>query len=75
MYIPHLQRLNAPTRRVEIVIGSDIDPARHQTARETYGLDETVFTTNSEEVIARADVDLIVILAPMQVHGSLTREV
>ena len=73
VYIPHMQRLNLPVRRVEIVIASDIDPARHDVARQTYGLDETVFTTRSEEVLARPDVDLVVILAPMQVHGPLTR--
>ena len=73
VYIPHLQRLNVPVQRVEIVAASDIDPARHDHARAAYGLDDTAFTTNSEEVIARPDVDLVVILAPMQVHGSLTR--
>ncbi len=73
VYIPHLQRLNVQRRRVEIVAASDIDPARHEIARTTHGLDGTVFTTDPGEVIARPDVDLIVILAPMQVHGSLTR--
>lgn len=74
VYIPHMQRLNIPFRRVEIVIASDIDPARHEIVRTTYGLDETVFTTSSGEVIGWPDVDLVVILAPMQVHGSLTRD-
>ena len=53
VYIPHMQRLNLPVRRVEIVIASDIDPARHEIARAAHGLDDVVFTTGRDTVKGR----------------------
>jgi predicted dehydrogenase len=71
-YIPHLQRLNLPRQRVEIVVTCDIDEARRQTVHERYAIDN--FTTDYREVIDSPDVDLVLVLAAMPEHGRMTRE-
>lgn len=71
VYIPHIQRLNHPVPISEIVRVCDVDPARAAVVREHYGI--TAFTTDPREIIDAADIDLVVILAPMQSHGELTR--
>jgi predicted dehydrogenase len=70
-YIPHLQRLNLPRPRVEIVATCDVDEARREEVRERYGLD--AFTTDYREVAASPDVDLVLVLTAMQAHGEITR--
>ena len=72
VYIPHIQRLNYPRPISEIVRVCDVDPARADVVREQYGL--TDFTTDYQQIIGDASIDLVVILAPMQVHGRITRE-
>lgn len=71
VYIPHLRRLNIEGLPNEIVIACDVDPAREAVARDTYGIHS--FTTDYREVLARDDVDAVLILTAMQVHGEITR--
>jgi predicted dehydrogenase len=72
VYIPHLQRLNIPRQRTEIVLVSDIVEERREVMAKEHGV--TNFTTDYREVINHPDIDLILILAPMQLHGTITRE-
>ncbi len=71
-YIPHMQRLNMPTTQCEIAVVCDVDETRREIARDTYGLLQ--FTTDYHEIIENPNIDLVVVLAPMQVHGTITRE-
>jgi predicted dehydrogenase len=72
VYIPHIQRLNHPRPISEIVLACDADPARAEVLRERDGI--TAFTTDYREVIDHPDIDLVLILAPMQLHGKITGE-
>lgn len=71
-YIPHLQRLNLPRQRVDIRLIADVDPAREAEAIERYGIDR--FTTDTDELLADPDIDLVLVLTSMPEHGRLARE-
>ena len=49
----------------------DLRPGKAERARD-WGIPK--FTTNCREVLARADVDVVLILTGMQSHGPLTRD-
>ena len=70
-YIPHLQRLNQPRPRTEIVVTCDVDEARRREVRDRYAIDR--FTTDYREVVESPDVDLVLVLTSMQQHGAITR--
>ena len=72
VYVPHMQRMNIPHPRVEIVQIADIDENRRKVAEENYGI--TNFTTDYREIIENPEIDLVLVLAPMQIHGAITRE-
>jgi predicted dehydrogenase len=72
VYVPFMQRMNIPRPRVEIVQIADIDENRRKVAEENYGI--TNFTTDYRVIINNPEIDLVLVLAPMQIHGTVTRE-
>jgi predicted dehydrogenase len=70
MYVPHIRRLNIEGLPCRIVVACDIDPSRRDKA---LAWDIAEFTTDWRELVGRKDIDLIVILTAMQVHGEITR--
>jgi len=71
MYIPHLRRLAIEDLPNEIVLACDANEGRRDMALSHYGIPE--FTTDYREVLARTDIDAVVILTAMQSHGEITR--
>jgi predicted dehydrogenase len=71
-YIPHLQRLNMPKPRAEIAVVCDVMESRRDEVRERYGL--TNFTTDYQQVIGNPDIDLVLVLTSMPLHGKITKE-
>ncbi len=57
--------------RVRLVAGYDPDPAKRQAASERFGLD-TSFDT-ATDLIAREDVDIVLVLTSMNEHGPLAK--
>jgi predicted dehydrogenase len=57
---------------VELIVACDVNEERCYDVSEKYGFSE--FTRDYEKILGHADVDLVVILAPMQVHGQYARE-
>lgn len=70
-YVPHIRRLNVEGLPCEIVIACDARPGLAERAREW---SIPAFTTNPDDVLGRADVDVVLILTAMQSHGKLTRD-
>ncbi len=70
-YVPHIRRLNLEGAPCEIVIACDLRPGKSERAR---GWGIPTFTTDHREVLARPDVDVVLILTLMQSHGQLTRD-
>ena len=70
-YIPRLLRLNEPTPIVELVAACDVDERRRTEARERYGF--ATVAADDREVVGVPDVDLVLVLTPMQEHGRITR--
>ena len=70
-YIPHAQRLGGINPIAEIAVVCDIDPARRETVRTQYGVEN--FTTDYREVLNDANVDLVLVLTSMQQHGDITK--
>ena len=70
-YVPHIRRLNIDGTPCEIVIGCDLRPGKAERARN-WAIPN--FTTDYREVLARPDVDVVLILTSMQSHGALTRD-
>ena len=70
-YVPHIRRLNIEGTPCQIVIGCDLRPDKADRARD-WGIAD--FTTDYHTVLARADVDVVLILTSMQTHGQLTRD-
>ncbi len=70
-YMPFLQRLNLQGVRSEIVAACDVVEERRSMVRERFGVDN--FTTDYHDVLANADVDLVLVLTSMQQHGEITR--
>ena len=57
--------------KVELIAACDIDPARETVVKERFGF--PYFSTNYKDILARSDVDLVLILSSMQVHGKIAR--
>jgi len=70
-YVPHIHRVNLDGATCEIVVGCDLRADRAERARD-WGIPD--FTTDYREVLARGDVDVVLILTSMQSHGKLTRD-
>jgi predicted dehydrogenase len=70
-YVPHVRRLALDGTPCEIVIGCDTRPEQAARARD-WAI--PAFTTDHREVLARPDVDVVLILTDMQTHGPLTRD-
>lgn len=66
-YKPQVDRLTRHGR-VQLRAAFDIDPAKVRRVSEPLGLTEC---TSAEELIARDDVDLVLVLTSMQEHGRL----
>ena len=69
-YVPHIRRLNLEGTSCQIVVACDVRPGKIEDAR-AYGIPE--FTTDYTEVLARDDVDAVLVLTAMQMHGEITR--
>jgi len=70
-YIPHMQRMNIPRQRVDIVVVCDPVERQWDEARERYGLD--TFTPDYREVLADPSIELVLVLTSMQQHGEIAR--
>ncbi|WP_326714982.1 Gfo/Idh/MocA family oxidoreductase [Streptomyces sp. NBC_01474] len=57
--------------RIELVAGYDPDPAKRATTAERFGADTSF--TDGQELIDRADLDIVLVLTSMNEHGSLAR--
>ena len=69
-YLPHVAQLR--TRGlVELVAACDIVPKKVAQAQEKF--DIPFFTTDYREVVARPDVDLLLVLTSMPEHGPITK--
>ena len=70
-YVPHIRRLNVEGSPCEVVIACDLRPGMAERARD-WGIPD--FTTDYRDVLARADVDVVLVLTAMQSHGQITRD-
>lgn len=70
-YIPDLLRMNMPRQRVEIAMTCDADESRRAQVAERYGI--SAFTTDYQEVISDPDIDLVLVLTSMPLHGTITK--
>jgi predicted dehydrogenase len=70
-YIPHMQRMNVPRQRVDIRVVCDPSRRQWEEARERYALD--VFTPDYREVLADPEIELVLVLTSMQLHGEIAR--
>lgn len=70
-YVPHVRRLNLDGTPCEVVAAADLRPGLAERAR-AWGI--PAFGTDPAALIARDDVDLVLILTAMQAHGGLARE-
>jgi predicted dehydrogenase len=70
-YIPHLRRLAIEGWPNQIVLACDANPGRRDLALNHYGIPD--FTTDWQAVLARPDVDAVLVLTAMQAHGTITR--
>ncbi len=71
VYIPHLQRLNIPRPRVEIVWACDENPSRADHVREMHAIER--FTTDYREVLADPAVELVLVLTAMPAHFEIAK--
>ncbi len=71
-YIPHLLSLNMPKPRVEITLLCDVEESRREAVRDRYGL--TNFTADYEQVIGDPDIDVVLVLTSMPLHGEITKK-
>jgi len=70
-YMPRVHELNLRGKRAEIVIACDADPERVKESQELYGIPKG--TTDYNEVVNHPDVDLVLILTSMPLHGVITK--
>ena len=70
-YMPRVHELNLRGKRAEIVIACDADPERVKESQELYGIPQG--TTDYNEVIHHPDVDLVLVLTSMPLHGVITK--
>jgi predicted dehydrogenase len=69
-YQPVVQRLNLSSHVADFVIACDVNIEAAKEAQRRFGHREV--TTDYREVIAHPDVDLVLVLTAMQVHGEIT---
>jgi predicted dehydrogenase len=69
-YMPLVERL-AARGLAQVVMACDSDAAKRQTVRERFGI--TNLTGDYRDVVGSDEVDLVLVLAAMQVHGPVTR--
>ncbi len=70
-YLPHLHRLNLLGLRNTVVVGCDVVGTRRDEMRDTFGVE--TFTADYREVVSSPEVDLVMVLTAMQMHGVVTR--
>lgn len=70
-YIPRVHEMNLRGQKAEIVIVCDADPERVKETRELYGIAQG--TTDYHEVISHPDVDLVLVLTSMPLHGVISK--
>ena len=70
-YVPNIRAVNYDGHLCEIVIACDTLASVAERAREW---SIPAFTTDYHEVLGRPDVDIVLVLTPMQSHGSITRD-
>ncbi len=70
-YLPYLRRLNLEGYPNVVVAGCDIDERCREEMRDRFGVER--FTTDYREVVADPEVELVLVLAAMPVHGEVTR--
>ena len=57
--------------RAELVAGYDVDPGKREATAQRFGIDTAI--GSPAELVARDDVDLVLVLTSMNEHGALTR--
>lgn len=57
--------------KAQVVVACDVDESRREFAKTHYGIDR--FTTRYQDVLAMDDVDLVVIITSMPLHGQIAR--
>lgn len=71
-YIPHLRRLDLESVPVRVVMGCDARRSQADVVRQRYGIEN--FTTDYRELLARPDIDVVLVLTSMQQHGAIARD-
>jgi predicted dehydrogenase len=56
---------------VELFVGCDTNTARKEAIADKYGIKH--FTTSYEDVLNNPDVDLVLVMTPMPLHGKIAR--
>ncbi len=69
-YMSNIERLQA-RGLAEVVMACDIDAAKRDYVRERFGLSR--LSADYRDVVSADDVDLVMVLTSMQVHGEITR--
>ena len=69
-YLPYLQRLNLQGVRSELVAACDADESRREVMRERFGVSN--FSTDYWQVVEDPEVELVLVLTSMQMHGVVT---
>lgn len=69
-YIPNVKQVDLSGTPTEIIMGCDVRPGFAEVARRQ-GI--AAFTTDYQDVLGRADIDVVLILTSMQTHGELAR--
>ncbi len=70
-YMPRVHDLNVRGKRAEIVIACDAMEDRVRESRDLYGIPQG--TTDFQEVVNHPDVDLVLILTSMPLHGVIAK--
>jgi len=70
-YLPFLQRLSLGEEPNRVVAACDVDGGRRGVMRERFGVER--FSTDYREVIGDPEVELVLVLTAMPVHGEITR--
>jgi predicted dehydrogenase len=70
-YTRQIQRMLAAGMNIQVTRASDVVADREGTVRERFGA--IPFSTDYREVVEADDVDLVLVLTAMQVHGTIAR--
>jgi predicted dehydrogenase len=70
-YTRQIQRMLAAGMNIEVTRASDVVADREGTVRERFGA--IPFSTDYHDVVEADDVDLVLVLTAMQVHGKIAR--